>query len=238
MQRISLFRSGAAALLLAILVGALVLYFAGVPNGTDISIILVWFFLSLAAAGVIMLLQAPIQWWRKGTTIASPPRMLPEMRLVHYLPATPHRRVPLMTDLPNFGMYWGWIIVGPMVIYMIVYTPRPMSGLMIRLPGLYSAARQNSPQSETLGVYVSEGGMFYVNGEVVPREQLRAKLQEELGRRVIWTVYFEADENVEYARAVYAMDTIQGLGAQVFWLTPRVREELNSERLHRGNLAR
>jgi biopolymer transport protein ExbD len=223
-------QSGAAALLLTILAGALLLYFAGVPNGTDIAIILVWFFLSLGAAGVIMLLRAPIQWWRKGTMIASPPRMLPEMRLVHYLPPTRHRRVPLMTDLPNFGMYVAWFLNIQMFVLMLFTAPRPARGLWIQLPGPYFAERPGLPQSETLGVFLDKRGVFYVNGQAVPREQLRAKLQEELSHRVSWTVYVEADDDVAYGGAVFAMDTIRGLGAQVVLMTPRAREELKTSR--------
>ena len=62
----------------------------------------------------------------------------------------------------------------------------------------------------------------------MPREKLRATLEEELSRRALWTVYFEADDDVAYGEAVYAIDTIQGLGAQVYWITPQVRQELNS----------
>jgi biopolymer transport protein ExbD len=70
---------------------------------------------------------------------------------------------------------------------------------------------------------------FYVNGQPVPREELRAKLSEELGKRVTWDVYFEADGNCEYSDAIYSIDTIQGLGASLVWITPRLREELNKK---------
>ena len=38
-------------------------------------------------------------------------------------------------------------------------------------------------------------------------------------------VYFEADGNCVYMNAVYAMDTIQGLGAKMIWITPKTREQ-------------
>jgi hypothetical protein len=84
-----------------------------------------------------------------------------------------------------------------------------------------------SPWAETLGVYVDGLGQFYVNGRAVAREDLRAKLQEELGRRAVWTVYFEANEDCTFMNATYTFDTIQGLGAKVVWITPRIRQELN-----------
>jgi biopolymer transport protein ExbD len=68
---------------------------------------------------------------------------------------------------------------------------------------------------------------FYVNGQPVPREELRAKLSQELEKRVTWDVYFEADGSCPFAEAIYSIDTIQGLGANLIWITPRIREELN-----------
>jgi hypothetical protein len=38
-------------------------------------------------------------------------------------------------------------------------------------------------------------------------------------------VYFEADSDVQYIDAIYAIDTIQGCGAKLFWITPKMREE-------------
>jgi hypothetical protein len=54
-------------------------------------------------------------------------------------------------------------------------------------------------------------------------------LQEELGRRAVWTVYFEANEDCTFMNATYTFDTIQGLGAKVVWITPRIRQELNRQ---------
>jgi biopolymer transport protein ExbD len=70
------------------------------------------------------------------------------------------------------------------------------------------------------------GEKYYSNGHLVPREALRANLQRELNRRMVWTVYFEADGDALNMNAIYAMDTIQGLGAKLVWITPKVRQEL------------
>jgi hypothetical protein len=39
-------------------------------------------------------------------------------------------------------------------------------------------------------------------------------------------VYFEGDRDALNMNALYAMDAIQGLGAKLIWLTPKVREQL------------
>jgi Iap family predicted aminopeptidase len=54
-------------------------------------------------------------------------------------------------------------------------------------------------------------------------------LREELGKQMVWTVYFEADDKIPFGTAVYAMDAIQGMGAKVEWITPQIREELNRQ---------
>ncbi len=71
---------------------------------------------------------------------------------------------------------------------------------------------------------------FHVNGKLIKPETLQQKLREELGRRIVWTVYVEADGDSVFEDTVHVMDTIQGLGADVFWITPRMREEWSERR--------
>jgi biopolymer transport protein ExbD len=134
--------------------------------------------------------------------------------------------MPLITQLPNFGLMYGailWILV---FIFMIVTLQVHYYGLPIELRTHDSLAWQKSPWQETLGVYLAVGEKYYVNGQLVSRENLRVRLKQELDRRMVWTVYFEADHDTLNMNAIYAMDTIQGLGAKLVWITPKVREEL------------
>ena len=227
MQRTSLSRTGVTALLLAILVASVMLYIGAVSSTEETMVfILGWTSLSFLAAGGFMLLRAPVEWLLKDTAAMHPLQMLPEDVLRNWMYLPRHRRVPLMLDLPNFGMYWGWILSLLMFVVMVGNAPRPQRGLMIRLPPLY-ATTGNSPESETLGIYVDGQRRFYVNGKVVAPENLASVLHEELGRRVVWTVYFEADDNCDFGDALYTIGTIQRLGARVYWITPRVRDALN-----------
>jgi hypothetical protein len=73
-------------------------------------------------------------------------------------------------------------------------------------------------------VYIRTPAQFVVNGEEVDRSDLRSKLTERLGRRWEWSVYFEADADTRYMDAVYAIDVIQGCGAKLIWVTPKMRE--------------
>ena len=56
------------------------------------------------------------------------------------------------------------------------------------------------------------------------------KLREELGRRIVWTMYVEGDGDSVFEDTVFAMDAIQGLGGKVVWITAMMREEWNAER--------
>ena len=69
------------------------------------------------------------------------------------------------------------------------------------------------------------GNIAQSSVEEVDRKELRSKLAERLKRRVEWTVYFEANVDASYMDAVYAMDVIQGSGAKLIWVTPKVREQ-------------
>jgi len=84
----------------------------------------------------------------------------------------------------------------------------------------------DSPWPTAPAGYIDGNGNFSLNGNVIPGHDLRLRLQQELARRTVWTVYFEAANDSSYGDAVFAMDTIQGLGAQVIWLTPKLRQQL------------
>ena len=132
-----------------------------------------------------------------------------------------------MKDFPNFGLFCGYIFLILMFIFMILRNPLTSHGLLVNFGEQNALVRQKSPWSETVGVYVDHRRTFYVNGHPVPREELRTKLGDELGKRMVWDVYFEADSDALYMDAVYSIDTIQGLGAKVIWITPKIREELD-----------
>jgi len=76
-----------------------------------------------------------------------------------------------------------------------------------------------------MSVYIGDRGQFYVNGKAIKTKDLDVALKDQLGRRAVWTVYVEADPNSMFADTVYAIDTIQGVGGKVVWITPKMRAE-------------
>jgi biopolymer transport protein ExbD len=161
---------------------------------------------------------------RDAFSLAAAPRMFPDMALRNFMPLVKHRPLPvLLQPLQHWGIFSG-VILWILVITFMMFGPQTPSGLFVSLRNR-EVAVLGSPAQETLGVYVGPGGRFFVNGEEVRRDSLRARLLEHLARSVSWTVYFEADADTVYMDDVYAIDTIQGCGAKLIWITPKMREE-------------
>jgi biopolymer transport protein ExbD len=179
---------------------------------------------SVGSVGGALLLAALIGWIRGVLAERPPLRMFPGMVVRNVIPPQRHRAMALIKEPPNFGLVWGSVLYVLFVIFSGMLMPRMAKGLFVDIREQDTVMTQKSPWAETLGVYVDGHGKYAVNGQAVAREKLRPKLEEELGRRMVWTVYFEADRDCAFMDATYAFDTIQGLGAKVVWITPGMRE--------------
>lgn len=152
------------------------------------------------------------------------PRIFPDMVLRHAIAISKHAPLRVIHELPHWGLFCGavlWILIS---IFM-VFGPPPSEGLFVNWKKLDAVVWEKSPWPDTLEVYIRAPARFFVNTEEVDRNDLGAKLTEHLGRRVEWTVYFEADADTNYGDAVYAMDVIQGCGAKLMWVTPKMRDQ-------------
>jgi biopolymer transport protein ExbD len=118
-----------------------------------------------------------------------------------------------------------------MFIFMIE-RPWPPQGLLVNFRERPAVGVEKSPWTQTVSVYVDEQRRFLVNGQPVLGDELKAKLEQELSKQMVWTVYLEADSGCLFMDVVHAMDTIQGLGAKFVWITPRTREEWNRKSIH------
>jgi biopolymer transport protein ExbD len=158
------------------------------------------------------------------------PRIFPDMPLRNVFRWRRHRPLPHISQPTNFGFFFGsvlWVLIS---IFMALRTPRTLFGLSITFPAQRYSPTADSPWPQTLAIYVDGDGNFFLNTKPIPRQTLRTRLQQELAHRPVWTVYFEAHNNSSYSDAVYAIDTIQGLGAQVVWLTPKLRRRLATQK--------
>jgi biopolymer transport protein ExbD len=181
------------------------------------------FFLFLGGTGLALFVVAGqhVARWKFSRT--SSLRMFPDMVLRNVTPIAKHAPIRVIHELPHWGLFCGpvlWILI----FMFMIFGPLPRKGLYVDWRNREPVVWEKSPWPETLGVYVSPGH-FFINGEEVTRSELGSKLAERLGRRAEWTVYFEADADTSYMDAVYAMDVIQGCGAKLIWVTPKMREQ-------------
>ncbi len=178
----------------------------------------------LAGTGILLLLRAIGPWVLAYFVDKRPPRMFPEMELRSVIPWKRHRPMPYINSFPNFGLIYGFILWVLMFIFVIM-RPLPSQGLLVDFRQGQTVGVEKSPWTETVSVYVDARRGFLVNGQPVRGEELEARLKKELGRQMVWTVYLEADSDCLFMDVVHAMDTIQGLGAKLVWITPMTREE-------------
>jgi biopolymer transport protein ExbD len=187
------------------------------------------FCIFLGGTGLALVVLATTRSVRLSFPPAAAPRMFPDMVLRNFMPLTKHAPLPPIHVLPHWGIFCPAVLL-ILVSFFMIFAGRDLSyGLPIELRTQYSLAMHKGSPQESLGVYLAVGEKYYVNGQLVSREGLGTKLKEELSRRADWTVYFEADHDTLYMNAIYAMDTIQGLGGKLVWITPRVREELQQK---------
>ena len=152
-------------------------------------------------------------------------RFFPERDVRSFSPGTRLRSLPIVRDLPVASFLCCWLL-GILIFIFMVFRPPPSQGLRIELWSPKALRAEQNPWAQALGVYVEEDGQFSLNGKRVARENLRKKLEEELARRMPWVVYVEAHENSAFSETMFAIETIQGLGAKAVWITPRMRSEL------------
>ena len=178
----------------------------------------------LGGTGVALVALAMARVMQLTILPAAAPRIFPDMVLRNVLPFKRHRSLLPIHDPPHLGLFFGAVLWILMFIFMTI-APFPPHGLFVSIGNREFMAGEKSPWPETLAIYVRKPSRFFINGEEVERGNLRAMLLDRLSRRVPWTVYFEADSDITYMDAVYAIDTIQGCGAKLIWITPKMRKE-------------
>jgi biopolymer transport protein ExbD len=182
------------------------------------------FCIFLGGTGLALFVLATARTVRLSFPPASAPRVFPDMVLRNFIPFTKHEPLPPIHALPHWGIFCPavlWILI---IIFMM-FGPQTPHGLFVSMRSHEPVSWEKSAGQETIGVYVGPRGRFFVNGEEVERNSLRKKLLDHLSQSVSWTVYFEGDSDTVYMDDVYAIDTIQGCGAKLIWITPKMREE-------------
>jgi len=222
-----------------ILVAVAILWVVAYANKPDpfvlyqpIELFFIQFFaVSLGSAGFVSIVRGLDRAFAKNLPARTLPRIFPELPLRNV--TAWNKRGPSPSLIPAmlnaFSVSWICVLMSQIILFM-AFQPEPFQGLWVSWEKRSQISAVESPWSRTMSVYVRSPGKFFVNGEVVTRERLEGTLREELGHRAEWTVYVEADPDTRFMDTVYVIDTIQGLGAKVVWITPRTRAEWNEER--------
>ena len=191
------------------------------PYPSDLYVALTW--LSIVPVGIGIALLTYSHVGGRSSEVERM-RMFPDMVLRHILPITKHVPLRPIHDLPHWPLSFVVVLFALIFIFILEYPRRADNGLLVTLKNREAVVWETNPWPDTLEVYVRAPARFFVNGQEVSRDELHAKLTEQLVRRPEWTVYFEADPDITYMEAVYAIDTIQACGGKLVWITPKMRE--------------
>jgi biopolymer transport protein ExbD len=178
----------------------------------------------LAGTGILLMLRGLGDWAFGYFFDRRPPRIFPEMVLRNVIPWKLHQPMPPICDISNFRVVCVGVLFVCLVFFLLL-TPLTPKGLLVDFREQRAMGVEKSPWTETISVYVGARKGFLVNGHRVKPEELEAKLKEELSQQMVWTVYLEADSDCLFMDLVRVIETIQGLGAKVIWITPKTREE-------------
>lgn len=182
--------------------------------------------LAIAGTGLLFLWCGIWSLLARKTLERRLPRILPELPLRNVTAWNKRSSSPSLIPamLNAFSVSWICVLMNLLIIFMM-FGPRPPHGLRIEWKERSPVFAAENPWARTMSVYIKHPGRFYINGIAVKRAEFETKLGEELSHRAEWTVYVEADNDTAFMDTVYAIDTIQGLGARVMWITPGLRRK-------------
>jgi biopolymer transport protein ExbD/biopolymer transport protein TolR len=107
------------------------------------------------------------------------------------------------------------VVLVLLIIFMVI-TPMLAKQFWLHLPNKPDPNEAQSPpddDNKPIVLSVTKSGDIKINRDVVPANQLSAKLKRALAASGQRTVFFDADEEAEFGRTVDAMDLARAGGA-------------------------
>jgi biopolymer transport protein ExbD len=106
------------------------------------------------------------------------------------------------------------VVLVLLIIFMVI-TPLLAKQFWLHMP---SEPEQQPPaeandKDQPVVVSLTKDGGIRINRDVVPKDQFGAKLRRVLSARKERTIFFDAQEDAEFGRAVEVMDLARGGGA-------------------------
>lgn len=106
------------------------------------------------------------------------------------------------------------VVLVLLIIFMVI-TPMLAKQFWVHIPEAPEAEQAPRPSSPDEGVVVTVDveGVVRINRDVVPLDQLQARVRRVLAARADRTLFFDAADDAPYGRAVQALDACRGGGA-------------------------
>lgn len=121
----------------------------------------------------------------------------------------PGRATPTMNVTPLVD-----VVLVLLIIFMVV-TPLMAKQFWIHLPNKVEHEEPQTPDdNQSVVVTVTKAGEILINRDVVPEAEFSNKLRRVLAFKGQRTIFFDADEEAEFGKAVKAMDLARGGGAE------------------------
>jgi biopolymer transport protein TolR len=110
------------------------------------------------------------------------------------------------------------VVLVLLVIFMITTPALVAKSIHVQLP---TAKNTDSALPRTVGITVTAGGQFLLEGAVVSEDELVAKIREELQSFPELQAVIGADQESRHAALVRALDLVKGAGVQKFAIEVR-----------------
>jgi biopolymer transport protein ExbD len=190
-------------------------------------LLLLWFCLSSAVAGVGLVVMSAAEGWRAPLAPVAP-RLHPGTTAGHDRWKPKPSQAPAISALSSFSLMTAMVLTILLMIFLLL-SPVTPKGLVIHLlrPDV---ALHGTPGLEALWVHVEFAGRgkplkLYFNGRSISWEDLPGALRKELNRRPPrFPVYVEGAPEGEWRDTVRAIDVVRGLDAEVILLTRKPAE--------------
>jgi biopolymer transport protein ExbD len=140
------------------------------------------------------------------------------------------RPMPIFHRIPDFGMIFFFAMISTLIIMIVLTTHHSVSmGISTRLTRPTGFNVNIDPGNRPLLVWIDADGKCFLNEKQIARDDLGTALKRELAQRAEPTVYFEADGNVYFGDAAFAMSEIKNASGKLVWLTPKTRSDFDAQ---------
>ncbi len=121
----------------------------------------------------------------------------------------PRDKFPLMAEINMIPLIDVSLVL--LIIFMVLTPILVSSQIKINVP---KAVTGIAPDAEPIKIQITAQQSYYVDGQIVPLDDLAATLRQKIGSNKSPVVLIEADATVPFDYVVKAMDRAREMGAQ------------------------